>query len=203
MVSIYSISLKSNPNNIIYIGKTNSLLKYRLQQHIAVALKGKKGKFQNWIRKNLNLNEELIIEIVEEVENDNWEESEIYWIAQFKAWGFNLKNVDFGGSFSNISKEQKKVLIQRIKSRKLTKEGRKSIIDFCNSEAGKAKIKKAQEASKHKIIQIDKITGKKTYWNSVTEAAKQYPETKDSISAIGKVLKLKRKTYKKCYWIYQ
>jgi len=203
MISIYSISLKSNPNNIVYIGKTNGFLKYRLNKHIAKAKNAKQHKFSNWIKKQLKLNNEIIIELVEEVNDSDWEQSEIYWIAQFKAWGFNLKNVDLGGVYSKLNKEQTKLLSNRMKYRVISNELKEKYRNLCKTEFGKERIKKAQEASKHKIIQINILTKEQTYWNSLTEAASQYPETKDSVSAIGKVLKGKRKSYKKCYWIYQ
>lgn len=204
MVSIYTISLENNPNNIVYIGKTKNSLEKRLKEHIYKAKKAiKNHKFSNWIKKQINLEHKILIELLEEVNDSDWEMAEIYWIAQFKAWGFNLKNVDTGGVLSNVSTEQREVLVKRFKNRIITEEYRNFFRALANTREGKEKIKKAQEASKHKIIQIDILTGEKIYWSSVTEAAKQYFQTKDPISAIGKVLKGKRKTYKKCYWIYQ
>ena len=47
----------------------------------------------NWIKKLLVQGKTPIIDILEEVSIDSWKESEIYWIAQFRAWGFTLSDI--------------------------------------------------------------------------------------------------------------
>lgn len=77
-----------------YVGKTNSP-KRRLQHHLSN--KNKNGAYiNNWIRSLKNKGLKPLMTIIDETE-DNWQELEIYWIAQFKAWGFRLANVTLGG----------------------------------------------------------------------------------------------------------
>lgn len=80
-----------------YIGKTNNL-KRRLSAHVSRARKTNSNSHKNnWVRKILNEGNKPLIEILEEVPTDNWEEYEIYWIEQFKNWGFRLLNTCEGG----------------------------------------------------------------------------------------------------------
>ena len=48
------------------------------------------------------------IEVLEYCDENNWQDMEIYWIAQMRAWGFNLTNIAIGGTgVKNMSKETK------------------------------------------------------------------------------------------------
>lgn len=190
MIKIYTLASSISPNNIKYVGKTKFSLKQRLSEHLYYA-KRKNGKTPNWVKNQLDLGNTIIIELIEEVEEADWENSEMYWIEQFKQWGFELKNILPGGNnlkFLHKYVKKEKKYIDRSK---------------LHTEYGKWRWEKAVEANRRKIIQIDKNTNEKIYWNSITEAAKQYLNFKTAISTIGKVLKNKRKTYKKCYWIYK
>jgi group I intron endonuclease len=79
-----------------YVGKTNNL-KIRLQGHKDETKRGVKSHKNNWIKGLLKegLNPEIII--IDEIESDDWSWLEIYWISQFKTWGFNLTNATDGG----------------------------------------------------------------------------------------------------------
>jgi len=89
MVLIYFLTKNNNP---FYVGKTTlHFCKKREYKH-----KEKYGF-------------DIQMEILEEVEYQDWKFWECYWIEQFKQWGFNLKNKNNGGGgcikMPEISKE--------------------------------------------------------------------------------------------------
>lgn len=78
-----------------YIGSTSSKLKYRLTGHICDS-KRLSGPRHDWIESLTLKGLTPLIEPLEIIEND-WENAEKYWIAQFRSWGFPLTNIADGG----------------------------------------------------------------------------------------------------------
>ena len=125
---IYTLSDKSG--DIRYIGKSDTPRK-RLYNHIKESkdLKKKSHKI-NWIKSLLDKSELPIIEILEEVSIEDWENSEKYWIEQFRQWGFNLTNLTIGGEggqgykHTNFAKQKMRVSKS---GTKLSEEHRKNI----------------------------------------------------------------------------
>jgi hypothetical protein len=106
---IYTLS-DPDTLEVRYIGKANSI-KYRFWSHIHEAKNDSRNQRKcNWIKKLLAQNKKPIIEILEEVPRDRWKEAEMYWIAQFKAWGFRLINLTSGGESGVISENCRKAL---------------------------------------------------------------------------------------------
>lgn len=108
----YKIYTLSDPRDmqLRYVGITTKKLKYRLHQHIKKA-ENSKYTYHSlmWIRKLLKENITPVIELVEICNEENWKETEIYWIAQFKTWGFKLTNsVEGGRGNLNPSNETRK-----------------------------------------------------------------------------------------------
>jgi hypothetical protein len=102
---IYTLRDPRN-NDIRYIGKTKWLNK-RYKTHLEHAKKYGPGstKKNSWIVKLLNDGILPIMEVLDELDDTtNWQLVEQYWIAQFKAWGFNLTNMTSGGDGLNINK---------------------------------------------------------------------------------------------------
>ena len=98
----YIYTLKDpNTNEIKYIGKTKNL-KNRLQRHHQNNYLQHWWTHKNiWLNKLIKNNQKAIIEELDIGDENNINSLEIYWIAQFKQWGFNLTNITEGGDGSN------------------------------------------------------------------------------------------------------
>ena len=83
--------------SVRYVGKTTNFKK-RLYQHTNKKVQeySRKRHLSNWLLKLIKNNKKPIMTIIDETEND-WRNLEIYWISQFKSWGFNLVNLTIGG----------------------------------------------------------------------------------------------------------
>lgn len=110
MIYIYTLSdIKGN----LYVGKTSDL-EQRYKTHLKECKKKRTIK-EKWIFSLLSNNEKPIIEILEECNEDNWEQYEIYWIGQLKAWGFRLMNGTSGGEGSDGFRGKKHSLETKLK----------------------------------------------------------------------------------------
>jgi group I intron endonuclease len=85
-------------NEIRYIGKTINI-NIRLSQHIAESMKAKNHK-ASWIKSLTKKGLLPKIDVIDIIQDENWEWLEIYWISQFKTWGFDLVNSTTGGGKS-------------------------------------------------------------------------------------------------------
>ncbi len=100
MISKFLVYALTDPRDgtVRYIGKSSSGL--QRAQHHATPQKLKKDKTYkgNWIRSLLSLGLRPSIEVVEELPiRDLLADTERFWIAQFRAWGFRLTNLTSGG----------------------------------------------------------------------------------------------------------
>lgn len=98
MIVIYEISdpTTSEPR---YIGQTNNFL-YRKNSHLSTARKcTNKGNWRlySFIKNLLNQDLQPVFTIIDIIENQLADLVEMYWIAQYKQWGFNLFNIAEGG----------------------------------------------------------------------------------------------------------
>lgn len=90
---IYTIE-DPKSGEIRYIGRTFIKPGYRLDNHCSE----KDGtKRSNWIQSIIKKGARPVIKVLEECDETNYIEREIYWISQFKTWGFNLVNSTIGG----------------------------------------------------------------------------------------------------------
>lgn len=91
----YIYTLSDPKTNIIrYVGKTSNPTE-RIRKHIEFRDSGKrKTHLYSWM-KSIVL--DPIFEIIDEVDESEWKFWEIYWISQFKTWGFKLTNLTDGG----------------------------------------------------------------------------------------------------------
>lgn len=99
MEKIYIYTL-SNPltNEIRYVGQTkHEDLSKRLSGH----LKSKEKNHRTyWIKSLLKQGLKPKIELIESVDKEFGNQTEIFWISIFKWWGFNLCNLTEGGETS-------------------------------------------------------------------------------------------------------
>ena len=95
---IYTLS---DGENIRYVGKT-SREQIRYNQHIRESKLCRTHK-EKWINSILSNNKKIIMEILDECDENNANELEIFWIQVFKSWGFNLVNQTNGGEGSGTS----------------------------------------------------------------------------------------------------
>lgn len=138
---------------IRYVGKTIKTLQQRLTAHLYDINRTKTHK-SNWIREVMS---EDLTPIIEEIETLPWnvsQEAEMYWIAQFQAWGFRLVNLTKGGegTLGRVGSE-----LQRQRMREVNNRG---VYQFGLSG---------------EFIQ---------YWNSITTAANALGTTATKISAV-------------------
>ena len=84
-------------NNVRYVGKTTNLVR-RLNAHIN---RSKKNKYHSarWVNSLLEKGLKPEISIIEECNENNWEEREIYWISYYREH-FDLTNILDGGGHS-------------------------------------------------------------------------------------------------------
>lgn len=110
----YYIYTLSDPitNFVRYVGKTNNP-KQRLASHICLSSNHNTHKY-NWI-KSLKTNKlKPIMDIIDTFDNEiECNIFEIYWISQFKSWGFKLCNHSHGGegNYGMIVSEDTKIRI--------------------------------------------------------------------------------------------
>lgn len=93
MIWIYTLS-DPETFQIRYVGKTNNL-KRRYATHTTSF--HSKSHVVNWIKSLKSRGLKPIMEVLDEVDDNVWVIMEQYWIAQIKAWGFNLVNLTIGG----------------------------------------------------------------------------------------------------------
>lgn len=185
-------------NEIRYVGKTINLLK-RLQTHIA---RSKTNTYHSarWIKSLLDKGVKPVIEIIEECNENNWSEREIYWIKYYRD-KFDLTNILDGGNggatYGRLgvpwSKEQ---IINNRKARlgvsiKQTKQGNE------NREKGKRVF---YDKNKKPILQYDLDGNLIREWESAVDAG---IELKINHANITKVCKGMRNKSGEFIWKYK
>ena len=94
-VTIYTLE-DPTTKVVRYIGKTEESLSKRLTKHVYDS-KRKISHRNNWISSLVKQGLRPTITLLEEVTSERWQLEEKYWIAQFRAWGFDLVNGTDGG----------------------------------------------------------------------------------------------------------
>lgn len=197
-VFIYTLS---DDTGVRYIGKTTDI-NNRKRKHINEARADKVNNHRvNWIKSLLINNKEPKIEIIDEVSFDCWEFWEIFWINQFKVWGFNLTNSTNGGENppswrgKTHTKEHRNTLKNRMESSLNPSRGGLSIkwkenISISHKKNGVRPSKEVIELSKKPVIQYDMEGNFIHEWDSITSASVFFKLK--STSGIGMVCMGKR-----------
>lgn len=147
-MKIYIYTL-SDPDSlqVRYVGKSKKP-NNRYSQHLIDAKNNKYKCYKdNWIRSLLKTNKKPIIDIIDELESNDWEWLEQYWISQFKAWGFKLTNMTDGGDGNNNQIFSPESLIKRSLKLKGIKRPNEVIEKIKKSNTGK----KLSQETKNKL----------------------------------------------------
>jgi hypothetical protein len=169
MISIYILLENEIP---VYLGKTNEPNR-RLREH------------------RMNFSKDVCLEVIDEVEENEWIFWEQWWIELFHNWGIKLSNGNKGGGGPEYQKESSKKLIGD-KQRGIKKptvsnklKGQKITWDLGTSIA---------------VLQFDKQGNFITEYKSIGGA---YSKTGVPSSAICEVCKGKRKSAHGYIWLYK
>ena len=96
----YVYTLSDPRTNVVrYVGKTKQP-DDRLRRHMQKSYLEKYDKNthkSNWIKSLLNEDVKPEMNIIDVGDSDNINELEVYWIEQFRQWGFKLTNLSEGG----------------------------------------------------------------------------------------------------------
>ncbi len=190
IVKIYTLSDPRTLENIRYVGKTQIRSTTRYRQHLKAAKSGKHSRVNCWIRTLLKDGVEPFQEIVEEVDFKYWKQTEIYWIEQFRVWGFNLTNICKGGMDSGRSKGFKSTIpIEKRKemNAKHSTAMKGNNFHIYNSYENKLKaISKAQEVSRKAVVEFDLENNLLNEYLSISDASRKLNISKDRISRVSK-----------------
>lgn len=103
MVKIYKLIDPRNENEVRYVGKTKMTLKKRMYSHLHHGRNKRKTPVYLWINKLLLENIIPLIVLIEEVNDSEWVNKEIYWIKYYRdVFGVRLLNLSDGGE-SNLN----------------------------------------------------------------------------------------------------
>lgn len=198
---VYYIYTLSDPitNQVRYVGKTMNLSS-RYNHHLCTP---KKANYynKNWIKSLKSKNLLPIMEVVEEfLDEKECLMNEIYWISQFKTWGFKLTNLTEGGlgctgikcseetknklskikTGSKFSKEQK----DKLSILKLLKFEDKDFKDKIYKNLPKKVKGEDNGNAKLKNFQVIEIISRLNNNEKIRDIVKDYPTSKNNIILI-------------------
>lgn len=163
IVTFYTLASTRDVNDIRYVGKTKQSIRRRLQGHICKAHEAKIANYfgtynYNWINKEESDGYTIVIEEIESInipdDSDLWKDYEIYWIAQFKAWGFKLTNISKGGKDNYLphpTEETIRKRAEKIKGKPRSEETKRKISEALT---GKVMNEETKEKVRRSIIEL-------------------------------------------------
>lgn len=122
-VFIYTLA-DPRTNEVRYIGKTKKTLYRRLSEHITTS-KNLKDHRSKWIQSLVQQNFHPKIEVLDTCQEENWQETEKFWISILKFLGVDLVNQNEGGYGNNghrFSQESKRKISMSLTGKKQSKE---------------------------------------------------------------------------------
>jgi len=160
MITTTYIYTLSHPltGEVKYVGKSIDT-KDRLRQHIKIAKYGRINNLScNWVKSLLSQGLKPKMDVIDETVGE-WEWLEMYWISQFKTWGFKLKNMTDGGDSNPMSNQTSRD--------KLSKSIKKTMSNFSKEKREKIneKISKSKKGIKVHTEETKKIISKKISGN--------------------------------------
>jgi hypothetical protein len=201
-MKMYYIYTLSKNNLIFYIGKTIDLDK-RLANH------------------KITYGNNILLEVLDET--TDWKSVEMFWIEQFRQWGFYLENKNKGGGGRDYQTEEIKIKIGKNQPKTKSRKSETNIkIGLSNkglkkkpcSEERKNKISKSNKGKQFnlgkkyntivfkKVIQYDLQNNFIKEWNSVKEIL-YYFNKKQNNMAIYRCLRGQTNTAYNFKWNYK
>ena len=171
----YIYSLEYPLGDIRYVGKSDNP-KQRLDKHIYEAKTRNKNHKDHWIN---SINDKPILNIIEQVTYNNWQEREMYWIKYYTNNGCKLVNGTIGGEGSNgfQNKHHSDETKLKIKaSRKLQIFSDITKLKISGENNGKCKLSDDNIKNIFRLAYVDKLVHK--------EIAKQFNVAKGYITQI-------------------
>ncbi len=178
MIYIYTLS-DPRTGEIRYVGKTTKINK-RFSGHLTESRRGDISHKCNWIRSLLTIGLKPVIEVLDTYDGDDWTWLEMYWISQFKIWGYNLTNNSEGGedppSWLGKTHSQKhkdklsKLMTENNPAKNMNDEWRKNISEALKRVGHTTEV--ACEVIRKKVKQYTLDGEFIKEWSSMTEAAK-------------------------------
>lgn len=113
---IYAL-LDPRDQKIRYIGQTITTLNQRFRKHLCDC-KSRNNHVSCWLKSLLNVNLKPAILQIEECDNLNLDDKEIFYIDKYKQEGFDLTNCSLGGQTRRIfSEETKRKISEALKGK--------------------------------------------------------------------------------------
>lgn len=193
MVNIYKL-ICPNAKTVKYVGKTKESLNKRLCKHIHS--RNKKAPVNKWINKLISENQKPIIELIEKVDFNIWENKEKYWIQYYRNINTDLLNITLGGDSGCLGYKHTEQAKKRISVLNSKPKNRQWI-----ENAAKAMIKTVGKP----ILQYDLKNNLMNRWDSFCFAAKiiRPDNYKSAIKNIHACCNGKRKTSYGFIWKYE
>ncbi len=195
--TIYTLSHPIT-NIVRYIGKTNGTLPDRLSKHIYISKKAN-NKRCNWIQSLIKQGIKPKIEVLDTcTSTEESSKLEIYWISQFRSWGFDLVNGTDGGEGSYGYKPSKETLEKKRATMKaLWINKKKPPIKRMSKEEQYALLSDKRSIP---INQYSLFGVKIKTWKSINEVTKEW---KCSSWSITQALKHSNRVGLDFFWRYQ
>lgn len=180
---IISVYVLIDPRNgqVRYVGVTSNP-KQRLRDHIRTAKKEKHHR-ATWINSLLSEGLTPVMDIIDETNNEEWQQCEIAWIAHYRGLGYDLVNATDGGEGTRgciPSKETRRKQSESGKNRPpITDEARKNISRENNHNYGKSFSEEHRKRisdsnpNKRPVLQYDKFGHFIRQWDGIKTASRE------------------------------
>lgn len=182
-----------------YVGKAKDMSK-RHKDHLRDRFKYDTW-FYRWLNKQIREDRQYFVDVLEEVNDDNWQEREKYWIKHIKELNYKLTNMTDGGDGNNNQvfsaesiKKRGQAQIGHIVSEETREKIRQAHLGKVLSEETKQKIrevnlgKKYTEEQKLKLAKsVEKYTLKGVFvedFPSLTKAAESIKVRKSTLANV-------------------
>lgn len=174
-------------HSIKYVGKADSPAS-RFSYHF----KKEETRKSRWVHSLRSLNMRPLLEVIEEVSLNDWQDSERFWISYLKFLGFDLTNTaigGLGGGPSVMPEETKAKLRVALKGRVFSEDHKKRISDAAKSSL-KAKAHRATLNTPHRAAKISaghKASQRSAEWVRILGGRPRTPEHQAKLTNAYKV----------------